>query len=201
MDINIKELLEMTVGDLETELQDRLNKFNELLAEKSDVEELKALELEVDKVQEEIDAHVREAEYELNLEPIEFEGKKYSLSEVARKIVYHLNRVEQPFQYSLGLHGLVRLWKNAGIKTITYGAYDSTLRILGDLKYKGDNEWVDILVINNYLTCCHEPYQKDRLLLSAYAEMRNAAVNAIQMHTPVATGAPVGEGQSLEAAE
>lgn len=183
--IDITEFAEKTADEMQDALQKKLDEFKTQVAEVKDEEELKQLELDIDKAQEEFDKYLREAEYELNQDGIDFENKNYKMNEITRKIVYHLNRIEQEFQYCLGLHGLVLFWKQHKPEKISYGAYDSTLRLLGQLKYKGDSEWVDILIINNYLVCAHEPYMKDRAMLVYLAECRNAAVNQLQLVTPV----------------
>lgn len=172
---------EKSIEETQEVLSKRLEEYTAKVKEINDVEELKKMEEEIDKEQEEFDKYLREVEYPLNPDGVDFEGKHYTLSDVAKKIIYYMNRIEQDFQYCLGLHGIVLLWKKSDLKTINYGAYDSTLRLLGGLKYKGDSEWVDILVINNYLVCAHEPYIKDRSMLMTLAQMRNAVVERIQL--------------------
>ena len=166
---------------MQEELQKELDTFTTQVKEINDIEKLSTMELEVDKEQADYDEYIKKVEYPLNQDGVDFEGKHYSSHDVAKKIVYYLNRIEQDFQYCLGLHGLVLLWKNADLKTISYGAYDSTLRLLGGLKYKGDSEWVDILVINNFLTCAHDAYLKDRTYLVSLAQKRNAVVERMQL--------------------
>lgn len=183
--VKANEFKEKNLQETQDELQKRLDGYKEKVSQVTNLDELKKMEEEVIAEQDEFDEYLRGAEYLLDQDPVEFEGKKYSTADIARKIVYHLNRNEQEFQYCLGLHGLVSIWKTSPITKISYGALDSTLRILGGLKYKGDSEWVDILVINNYLTSVHEPYIKDRSLLVTLAEMHNAVVSQIQKCTPV----------------
>ena len=179
--MKVEDFKEKTVQETQEILTKQVEEYTAKVNEIKDIEELKKMELEVDKEQEEFDAYLKDVEYDLNQEGVDFEGKHFSLADVAKKIIYYLNRIEQEFQYCLGLHSLVRLWKNNDLKTIGYGAYDSTLRLLGGLKYKGDSEWVDILIINNYMVCAHEPYTKDRSILVALAQKRNAVVNRIQL--------------------
>lgn len=172
-----------TVQEIETLLQTKLDEYTNKINEITDVEELKKLELEIDKEQEEYDTYIRQAEYSLQTEAVEFEGKKYNPSEIAKKIIYYLNKNEQTFEYCLGLHGLVAFWKTANVEKVNYGIYDSTLRLLGQVKYKGDAEWVDILVINNYLSSAHDGYIKDRAGLVYLAEVRSRVASRIQLCT------------------
>lgn len=170
-----------TVQEIETLLQTKIEEFSKEINEITDVEELKKIELDIDGQQAEYDLYIRKAEYTLSTDPVEFEGKKYTPAEVAKKIIYYLNQNEQTFEYCLGLHGLVSFWKGKNVEKINYGVYDSTLRLLGQVKYKGDTEWVDILVINNYLSSAHEGYIKDRAGLLYLAEKRSRVDSRIQL--------------------
>lgn len=163
-------------------LQKRVEEFTEKVNAEKDIEILKKIEFEIDQEQEAFDTYLREAKYPLPQEPVEFEGKKYSVLDITKKIIYFLNRHEQQFQYCLGLHGVVLFWKTAKDE-IAYGIFDSTLHLLEQLKYKGDNEWVDILVVNNYLVGASEGYKRDRTCFEALAQMRNAVVSRIQLCT------------------
>jgi len=53
------------------------------------------------------------------------------------------------------------------------------------LKYKGDSEWVDILIINNYMAFAHEGYTKDRAGIMTLAEMHNKLVDRMKSVTPL----------------
>lgn len=183
--MDAKVFAEKTVEETQELLQKKFDEYKEKVNSINDLDELKQMEQDLIAEQDEFDKYIKEVEYALSQEPTEFEGKNYPVTEIARKIIYYLNRNEQEFQYCLGLHGLVRIWKTQPIEKISYGAYDSTLRLLGQLKYKGDSEWCDILIINNYLTCVHEPYIKDRTMLVTMAEMHNVLVDRIQKCTPV----------------
>lgn len=182
--MNTKDFESKNVEETQKELQSQLDEYKKKVEEISDLDELKKMEEEVVAEQDEFDEYIKTVEYDLSEDAVEFEGKKYTAADIHRKIVYHLNRIEQDFQYCLGLHGLVLIWKG-NPKKISYGGYDSTLRLLGGLKFKGDSEWVDILTINNYLTCAHEPYIKDRTMLVVLAEKHNAVVDRIQKCTPI----------------
>jgi hypothetical protein len=47
------------------------------------------------------------------------------------------------------------------MSTIMYKAFDSTLRVLGQVKYKGAEEWKDMLAVNKFLSECHAEYTLD----------------------------------------
>ena len=172
---------DMSPEEVQTIFQKRFEQYKEKINNISDIEELKKLELEKDNEQAEFDKYLEAVEYDIPQEPIEFEGKRYTPRDIAKKIIYYINRNEQSFEYCLGLHGIIKLWKTTELEKISYGAYDSTLRLLGQAKYKGDSEWVDILAINNFLTQIRDAYLKDRTMFVALAEERNVIVSRIQL--------------------
>ena len=178
--MEVKEFEGKKYDEIVEELQKRIQEFTDKVNAEKDLETLKKIELEIDKEQEAFDTYLREVTYPLPQEAIQFEGKKYTVQDITKKIIYFLNRHEQQFQYCLGLHGVVLFWKTAKDE-IAYGIFDSTLHLLEQLKYKGDNEWTDILIVNNYLVGASEGYKRDRTCLEALAQMRNAVVSRIQL--------------------
>lgn len=106
----------------------------------------------------------------------EFEGTTYTRDDVAEKIIYFISRNEQPWQYVLGLHQLVRAWKDSNNTAITHSALDSTLRLLEQQKFKGDTEWVDILIVNTFIVPIHEEYAKNMIVFTALSQFHNAVI-------------------------
>ena len=45
--------------------------------------------------------------------------------------------------------------------SVAYKVFDSTLRILNQVKYKGPQEWKDMLAVNKFLAECHADYTLD----------------------------------------
>lgn len=143
------------------------------------LEEEQRLMAEMDKIQ----AHLSEVKYLLP-ESVEYEGKKYSKKDVAAKVVYFVNKIEVKWEGTLGLHQLVTLWKGEDFKEIPYGVYDSTLRSLNTVTFKGNNEWLDILVVNEYLSLCHNEYSLDTGMLVYVSEMHNIVLNRMKELDP-----------------
>jgi len=197
--MDAKEFVEKSVEETQEILQKRLDDEKAKIKGITDLEELKAYELEIDKEQEEYDKYLREREYEIPQDPIIFSGKTYSVGDIATKITYHLNRIEQSFEYVMGLLGLVNIWKTRPIKKISFGAYDSTLRLLNQLKYRGAQEWTEILAINEFLKQVRDDYTKDLAIFQTLAEIRNIASQEIELRKPNPTGVQVEDNN--EAAE
>lgn len=123
-------------------------------------EELLKVEADLMKEAKEYEDYLKTVEYELP-EDVEFKGERYTRPRVAKFILNALNRLEVEWQYSLGLDDLFDLWGNKDFVKITQGAFDSTLRLLNQLKYKGRTDIREILVVNQYLSQCHNEYSLD----------------------------------------
>ena len=127
----------------------------------------------------EVQARLDMVEYELPKET-EFEGTKYTKKQIATKIIYFLNKLEVKWEQTLGLHQLVKLWKGEDFNNIPYRVYDSTLRCLNQVTFKGDSEWMDILATNAYLSECHNEYSLDTGMLVYFSEMHNLVMNRMK---------------------
>ena len=135
----------------------------------------------MDEVQERLDT----VEYELPKEAF-YDGERYTKKDVASKIIYFLNKIECKWEQTLGLYQLVKLWKGQDFNSIPYRVYDSTLRCLNTVPFKGMSEWTDILVVNEYLSKCHNEYSLDTGMLVYLSEMHNLVMNRMKELDPVA---------------
>ena len=131
----------------------------------------------------EVQAHLDAVSYELPVHT-EYAGKKYSKKDVAAKIVYMLNKLEVKWEQTLGLYQLVTMWKSEDFKQIPYRVYDSTLRCLNAVSFKGMQEWTDILVVNEYLSQCHNEYSLDTGMLVYLSECHNKLLNRMKELEP-----------------
>lgn len=135
----------------------------------------------MDKIQERLDT----VKYTLSTQ-VEYDGKKYSKKDIATKIVYFLNKMEVKWEHTLGLYELVSMWRSEDFKEIPYGVYDSTLRSLNTVTFKGYQEWQDILAINAYLAQNHNEYSLDTGMLVYVSNMHNLLLNRIKELDPQA---------------
>ena len=131
----------------------------------------------------EVEATLDTVTYELPKEVI-FDNKRYSKNEIASKIIYLLNKLEVKWSYTVGLKQLVDLWKSEDFTHIPYRTYDSTLRTLDQITYKGYSEWSDILTINEYLSGCHNEYSLDTGMLVYLSERHNIVMNRMREIDP-----------------
>lgn len=166
--------------DVEKELGAELDAYIKHVNEIMDVESLYTLEQELMKEAEEYDAYLNSVEYQLP-ENTNFEGEHYSRNEVAKYILAALNKVEVEWSHTLGLFELYNLWRNKDFVKISQKAFDSTLRILNQVKYKGYTEWKEILVVNSYLSQCHNEYSLDTAWNILISEKHNAIMDRVKL--------------------
>lgn len=150
-------------------------------------EQLEAEEASIMDVFKANDEYVAGVEYELP-DGIEYDGHKLKRSEITNKIVNFLNRIEVQFQATLGLYQCIRFWKTRGAGKIPYGAFDSTLRMLGTLKFKGEQDCFDILVTNNWFTAAHDSYSRDNIWTQYLHARHNAIMQALEALDKAAAG-------------
>ena len=173
-DFNGKKYEEMAAA-----LQADLVLYAEQVAEFKTIDECLAEEQVLMASLDEVQVRLDTVEYDLPKD-VEYEGVKYTKKQVASKIIYFLNKLEVKWEQTLGLHQLVQLWKKEDFVKIPYRVYDSTLRCLNTVSFKGDSEWTDILATNEYLSICHNEYSLDTGMLVYFSEMHNLVLNRMK---------------------
>ena len=111
----------------------------------------------------------------------EFKNQRYTRVQVAKFVISALSRLEVEWQYTLGLDDLFDLWGNKDFVEISQGAFDSTLRLLNQLKYKGRTDIREILVVNAYLSQCHNEYSLDTAWNILISEKHNAIMDRVKL--------------------
>lgn len=174
------DLTEKPYKEIEEILQNELDAFKETVDKISDPEELLKLEEEIIEEFKEYDEYISNLEYELP-NSCEYDNQKFTKNQIAIKIIYFLNKSEVEWSYTLGMYQLVQLWKQADLSKIAYKAYDSTLRCLNQVKFKGFEEWRDILAINEYMSACHENYSKDASWMHFLSSKHNIVMDRAKL--------------------
>lgn len=176
-------------GESNQEMGDRLQKeadeHKKKMEEITSIEELDKLEEEVLKDLEKFDKYIKQKRYKLPTS-VNFDGAIYTKQQVGDRIARALNKKEVTWQYSLGLYQLHKLWSNIRqFATIPYDAYDSTVRILGDITFKGFTEWRDILIINEFFVAPNKEFYKDSTMLIYYSTIHSQILERKQILSPV----------------
>lgn len=173
-----------TAQEMAERLQKDLDEYKKFIETVDSQEKLDELEKEMMTEMDKNDAHLKEARYALP-DSCVFEGMKYSRADVAGKIIYFVSKIEQSWQYVLGLYELCKLWKTTDLKEINFGALDSTLRLLDQCKFQGMTEWRDILVINEYMKSLHEAFAKDTTTTIWLSQKHNEIIKRRDLIDPV----------------
>lgn len=167
-------------SDVEQVLGAELDAYVKQVNEIMDVEGLLALEQELMKEAQEYEEYLKTVVYKLP-DDCEFKNQRYTRVQVAKFVISALSRLEVEWQYTLGLDDLFDLWGNKDFVEISQGAFDSTLRLLNQLKYKGRTDIREILVVNAYLSQCHNEYSLDTAWNILISEKHNAIMDRVKL--------------------
>jgi len=146
-------------------------------------EEVLEKEKEIVKLMEENDSYLRTVTYKIP-EGATFDGQLFGKKVLCEYIVDFLNTQELEWSYSLGMFELVKLWKTKDLEEINYHAFDSTLRILGQCKYRGYDAWRKILAVNEFLKQCHDDYVRDTSYMLYLSQLHNKLIDALKKFNP-----------------
>lgn len=172
-----EDLKEKEYREIEGMLSAELAMFSDEISNLT-LDELHVKEEEILQEMTEYDRYLNDVVYELP-QSVEFEDEKLTRSAAGKFISKFLSKMEVEFSYTLGMYQLVKLWQST-TKNINYKAYDSTLRCLNSCKFKGAEEWKQILGVNTYLENCHELYKKDLSWLIFLSTKHNALMDRVK---------------------
>ena len=172
-------------------LQKQADEHKKKLEEVNSLEEIDKMEKEILEILDEFDKYIKQKRYKLPVS-VMFDGALYTKEQVGVKIARSLNKKEVQWQYTLGLYQLYKLWSNIKqFPTIPYDAYDSTVRVLGDITFKGLSEWKDVLVINEFFINPNKEYYKDSTMLIYYSTLHSQILERKQILTPIQSETPI----------
>ena len=160
---------------------DQLKKQKELEDYKKEIDEKsleEVLEIEKQLVEEADKINVKITSYEFKLPT-----KGYK--ELAEAIRYFLNKQEASWQYTVGLITMYEFWdptKNP--KKVLYQMFDGTLRYLGDMKFKGYDEWKMVVLINDFFKDLREEYATLTEEIYDNASKHNILIERIELLDP-----------------
>lgn len=183
------ELATETVEKVQALMEGDVVAFTEEVSAIDNVDELRGIEEKLMEVFKVNDAYLAEVSYDLPGE-VEYDGVKMKRSEIVRNIIQLINKLEVEFRATLGIYQAIRYWKGQAGDKVSYSAFDSTLRMLGTLKFKGEQECLNILIINNWFASAHDAYIRD----NAYTNYLAAKHQALMTRMDELNKAPEGPG-------
>lgn len=169
-----EEFQDKTLPEIQSRMEQDMVDFSDVLASIEDTQELKRIEDLLMEVFKEDDAHLKEVTYSLE-DKVEYDGNIIKRSEILNKIIAFINRLEVNFRATLGIYQAIRYWKTKGADPVPYAVFDSTLRMLDTLKFKGETDCFDILVVNNWFAGAHEAYARDNVY-TQYLSTKHQAI-------------------------
>lgn len=178
--IKIEEIKEMAMDQVRETLQNDSAEYTTKV-EQMNLEECQQEESVIIKELEDYDNYLNNTAYELpNI--ITFEGETISRVIVSDIITKLIDKWEVEWDYALGMYQLSQYWKTVGVKesTIGYKVCDSTLRILGGVKYKGAKEWKNIMIVNEFMSSVYDSYNRDTTYLMYLSKLHSAVLDQMQ---------------------
>lgn len=164
--------------EIQAEMADSVADYTAKLAtmNKKQLDEQEELLMEVFKAN---DERMKDVAYAPDENGASYDGIDVKANDIEKYIVSFLNRLEVEWQASLGIYQAIRFWKTRQKDgKIPYAVFDSTLRLLGTLKFKGEQDCFQILVINNWMTTMHKEYLADTGYLQYLSSLHQAIMDA-----------------------
>lgn len=157
--------------------------FTDGLAALKTTEEVKAKEEELMEIFKADDEYLSGLDFKLS-DKTEYAGKTVKRSELIRNIIGFISRIEVDFRATLGIYQAILFWKTCGTDNVPYTVYDTTLRLLGTIKYKGADDCFNILAINNWFTEAHEAYMRANVYTGYLSSLHQAIMTRLSELDP-----------------
>ena len=138
--ITREDLVGKTQKEIEAMLDADMQAYVVEVSEMTELDALTDKERDLMLLMDENEAHLKTVEYTV-ADSCTFDNQSFNRKTVVEYLTDFIGTQEVDWNYTLGLYELVKLWKNKDLEKIQYHAYDSTLRILGQCKYKGFENW------------------------------------------------------------
>ena len=130
------------------------------------LDELKQLEQDVIKEADKVNKEVQETTFVLP-------EKDYGITACA--IRYLLDKVSVQWQYAQAMVDMFNFWDpDVKPESVVYGLLDATLRQLGQMEFKGVEEWKAVTTVNAYFEPIKEQYIEVSTKIFDVADKHNA---------------------------
>lgn len=120
-----------------------------------------------------------------------FDSHVYTTNEIIKMLDNFLGQLEVDFKTSLGVYQAIKFWRSFhAAQPIPYAVLDTTLRLLGLLKFKGYNSLRDILVINQWFSGAHVDLMRDMIWTEYLHTVHNAILQILNPQPESQTQSP-----------
>lgn len=164
--------------EVQATLMSDITLYTEEIGALKTLEDLKAAEAELMKEFDENDEFLKNRTYTLP-DQVEYDGQTFKRGDIVNAIIGFMNGMEVPFQATLGIYQGIRYWKTRGSEPVSYAVFDNTIRLLGTLKFKGERDCLNILVINNWFAGAHNSYRSDTVWTNYLAAKHDVIIKAM----------------------
>ena len=154
-----------TNNDPRIERVKKMSEFKKKI-QNATIDELKKLEQDVIKEADKVNKEVQETTFVLP-------EKDYRITACA--IRYLLDKVSVQWQYAQAMVDMFDFWNpDEKPESVVYGLLDATLRQLGQMEFKGVEEWKAVTTVNAYFEPIKEQYIEVSTKIFDVADKHNA---------------------------
>lgn len=154
-----------TNNDPRIERVKKMSEFKKKI-QNATIDELKKLEQDVIKEADKVNKEVQETTFVLP-------EKDYGITACA--IRYLLDKVSVQWQYAQAMVDMFDFWNpDEKPESVVYGLLDTTLRQLGQMEFKGVEEWKAVTTVNAYFEPIKEQYIEVSTKIFDVADKHNA---------------------------
>lgn len=160
----------------EAEMQKSAAEFKETLKDKT-LEELEAIEQDLIKEFDELNDKRKETEFTLPTK---------NWKETSEAICKFLDKKEAAWNVGFALIGIYEFWKQEkNPKKIPFAVFELTIQTLGELTYKGYDEWTAIAGVNKWFEPMHPHYAEIVMNMRHLGLKHSVVQDLMELHKPV----------------
>lgn len=184
IEINYEELKQLKKEELTDKLQEKIEGYKKWVAENiSTYEQAQEEEKKIIEKIDEFQDYLKNVIYTFK-GGVTVNGKPIKDAVVFKYIQEFIDKMEVEFQYTKGLAEMYRFWGSQP-KEVDYQVLESTLRTLQTCKFKGYDQWVKVLAINDFFAGVRGDSIKDTAFQVYWASIHNAIIDRSELLNPV----------------
>lgn len=154
-----EDLNKLNLPDIEKALTDELTEYKNRISNIMDIDELLKEEEALMEESKAYDEYLKTVQYDIPAE-IEYDGQTFTKDQICKFIEDAINTLEVEWSATLGIYELIKYWRTIN-NSISNKVYDSSIRALSQVRYSGFDNCLHGLVINKFLSTCHDLYSYD----------------------------------------